>query len=199
MARNLLIVCCTFLILLFSGCSQMRVYMQVVDGNYDYSRGEYKDANFTYIQALDSLLYTERISYNLGNVYHSLGESEAAMEEWDIASMYGDDPQLSSRIAFNRGVLYYELGSYQQAYNEFRKVLTLDPDDIEAKANLEYCLRKLNLSKESQEAKQETEEDNDENQLSEDGKRILEYVRRSASSTLTPDYKVEETGPEKDW
>ena len=88
MARNLLIVCCTFLILLFSGCSQMRVYMQVVDGNYDYSRGEYKDANFTYIQALDSLLYTERISYNLGNVYHSLGESEAAMEEWDIASMY---------------------------------------------------------------------------------------------------------------
>jgi len=96
-------------------------------------------------------------------------------------------------------VLYYELGSYQQAYNEFRKVLTLDPDDIEAKANLEYCLRKLNLSKESQEAKQETEEDNDENQLSEDGKRILEYVRRSASSTLTPDYKVEETGPEKDW
>lgn len=199
MARNLLICCIAAFIMLVGGCTKAGVYLQIIDGNYEYSRGDYKEANFTYIQALKRSLHAARITYNLGNVYHSLGESEAALEEWDLASLEEEDPELRARIAFNRGVIHYELGNYQQAYSEFRRVLKLDPDDIEAKANLEYCLRKLNLSKETQETKQESEEDGNDRQLSEDGKRILEYVRRSATSTLPPDYRVEEPEQGKDW
>ncbi len=199
MARNLLICTIAALILLMGGCTKAGVYLQIIDGNYEYSRGDYKEANFTYIQALKKSLHTARITYNLGNVYHSLGESEAALEEWELASLEEEDPELRARIAFNRGVIYYELGMYQQAYSEFRRVLKLDPDDIEAKANLEYCLRKLNLSKETQETKQDSEEDRNDRQLSEDGKRILEYVRRSSTSILPPDYRVEDQEEGKDW
>jgi len=198
MARNLLIFPAIFLILFSGACSQAGTYMKVIDGNYEYSRGDYKESNFTYIQALQYNRYTDRIAYNLGNVYHSLGESEAALEEWDNASFGAEDPELLLRIAFNRGVLYYELGNYQEAYTEFRRVLTIEPDDIEAKANLEYCLGKLNLSEGSQETKNEDEEEGERN-LSEDGKRILEYVRRSGSSSLAPDYKIEEVEPDKNW
>jgi len=199
MVRNLLIFTAAVLIMLFSSCGQAQLYLQVLNGNYEYSRGDYKESNFTYIQALEHALYTERIAYNLGNIYHSLGETDAALEEWSRASTEQDDSILIARIAFNRGVLYYELGNYQEAYSEFRKVLSIDPDDVEAKANLEYCLRKLNLGQRPQEMKQESDEGGEEQQLSEDGKRILEYVRRSATTTLTPDYEVEEEEYTKNW
>lgn len=199
MVRNLLIFTGAILMFLFGSCGQTQLYLQVLNGNYEYSRGDYKESNFTYIRALEHSLYTERIAYNLGNIYHSLGETDAALEEWSMASTGQDDSILAARIAFNRGVLYYELGNYQEAYSEFRKVLSIDPDDVEAKANLEYCLRKLNLGQRPQEMKQESDAEGEEQQLSEDGKRILEYVRRSATTTLTPDYEVEEEEYTKNW
>ena len=201
MARNLLILLFSFTVLLLASCARTGEYLDVIEGNYTYSRGEYMDANFNYIQAGEYGSFRRRIAYNLGNVYHSLGESEAAIEEWGVAAREQEDPQLLYRIAFNRGVLSYELGEYQEAYSYFRQALRINPEDLEAKANLEFCLRKLNLRNEPDQevAPEEKTESPEERGLSEDGRRILEYMRRSTTTFLEPDYAVEEDRQIKDW
>lgn len=199
MARNILIPLLILPLVLLSSCSRIGDYFNVIEGNYAYSRGEYMDANFDYIQATNSSRYHHRIAYNLGNVYHSLGESEAATEEWNKAVGAEEDPRLLYRIAFNRGVLSYELGEYQQAYSYFRQALRIDQDDLEAKANLEFCLRKLNLRNEPGTDLEESSKKSPEQELSEDGKRILEYMRRSSTTSLKPEYQPEEDHEVKDW
>ena len=199
MARNVLIGGLALMLLSLSACSQVGDYIKVVEGNYAFSRGEYKEANFAYIQGVENSEYSDRLLYNLGNVYHSLGESQAALEEWQDSVAESRDSQLLFRIAFNRGVLHYEMGNYQSAYSDFRKALRLNPDDVEAKANLEFCLRKLNLSDEQQNSRQ-TQDSSQENQsVSEDGSRILEYVKRSSPTLLAPDYETESSPTGKDW
>lgn len=200
MARNLLILLTVSIVLVFSSCSQASLYIKVIEGNYSYSRGEYVDANFNYVQAAKWNEYVSRISYDLGNVYHSLGESEAALEEWERASQAEEDPELTYRIAFNKGVLSYEMGRYQEAYQQFRHALKINPDDIEAKANLEYCLRKLNSRRDTTAKSPDSEgSEGSEQQLSGEGRRILEYVRRNSASLLKPDSSLEEAEDVKDW
>lgn len=199
MARNLLIVGNILLLLLLSSCSAIESYVKVIEGNYAFSRGEYKESNFIYIQSLKSAQYTDRLLYNLGNVYHSLGESEAALEEWQSSVAASRDPELLFRIAFNRGVIQYERGNYQNAYNNFREALRLNPEDLETKANLEFCLRKLNLSEEEQNARASTETPQDSEEVSEDADRILEYVKRSSPTLLVPEHDTEQPPSGRDW
>jgi len=201
MARNVLkkIFGIGLLLLLLSGCSDLPVYLKVMEGNYDFARGEYMDANFSYLQAYEEIKYRPRISYNLGNVYHSLGETEAAEEQWDSAAEDGADADLQYRIAFNRGVLLYESGRYQEAFNEFRRALLLQPTDFEAKVNLEYSLRKLSSRRGETEGGTRSEKSAEEPEVSEEAKRILEYVRRNTKIFAPGDYSVEEDDDVKDW
>ncbi len=200
MARNILVAFTVLCVICLGSCTQVESYLKVMEGNYAFSRGEYKEANLVYIQGLDTTSeHPDRVLYNLGNVYHSLGESQAALEEWQNSVIESQDSELLFRIAFNRGVLHYEMGNYQNAYNEFRKALRLEPDDIEAKANLEYCLRKLNLTEGQQKNRKATDSQSEEKKVSEDGSRILEYVKRSSPTLLSPDYKPDPTKTGKDW
>ncbi len=199
MARKLLTALGIFTLLIFGSCSRTADYLKVLEGNYSYSRGEYMDANFEYIQTKRTGRFRGRVAYNLGNVYHSLGESQAALDEWGAAAETEGDPELLYRIAFNRGVLSYELGAYQQAYSYFRQALRIDPEDLEAKANLEFCLRKLNPRDDGEKATEETSDEEAGQKLSEDGKRILEYMRRSSTTLLKPDYNPDQDDSVKDW
>jgi len=199
MARNILVAGNILLLLMLSSCSPIQSYVKVIEGNYAFSRGEYKEANLVYVESLKAAQYSDRLLYNLGNVYHSLGESEAAVEEWQSSVEASRDPELLFRIAFNRGVIQYERGNYQNAYNHFREALRLNPEDLEAKANLEYCLRKLNLSEEEQNARVSTDTPQDSEDVSEDAGRILEYVKRSSPTLLNPEHDTEQSPAGRDW
>ncbi|HKK65951.1 MAG TPA: hypothetical protein VJ967_08860, partial [Clostridia bacterium] len=107
MARNILVAGNILLLLMLSSCSPIQSYVKVIEGNYAFSRGEYKEANLVYVESLKAAQYSDRLLYNLGNVYHSLGESEAAVEEWQSSVEASRDPELLFRIAFNRGVIQY--------------------------------------------------------------------------------------------
>ncbi|MFO7850303.1 MAG: tetratricopeptide repeat protein, partial [Spirochaetia bacterium] len=121
------------------------------------------------------------IYYNLGNVYHSLGEADAALNEWERAED-SDDEELMYKVAFNRGVVFYERGEYQNAYDSFRRALRFSPDDIEAKVNMEYTLRKQAMS--DSDEKTQTSDSGDKPKASSESMRILEYVKRSAPTSL---------------
>jgi Ca-activated chloride channel family protein len=196
MERYFLIALAAVTVLVSASCSRLPAYFNVLEGNYAFSRGEYKTANYQYILAEREGIRYDRIFYDIGNVYHALGEGRAALDMWEQARDRGDEVLLY-RIAFNRGVLFYEMGNYSEAYSMFRRALTFRPEDVEAKTNLEYCLRKMNIEEEQQPRRSSSGEK--QRRLSDDGKRILEYIERSAPTLVEPDRAAEETSGGRQW
>jgi tetratricopeptide (TPR) repeat protein len=192
--RRLFLIFCV----LFSGCSALERHYLVAKGNYDYSRGDYQQANIAYLRALENREYEELLAYNLGNTYSVLGEAEAALEEWEISKV-ASEREVTFRTHFNTGCLLYDLGRYSEAYSEFREALVLYPGSREAKINLEYALLKLQGADDAPAVSPAGEQDRDEAGRNEETNRILEYVRRKelelweSGSTNRPDE------PADDW
>lgn len=125
-----------------SACSKAKVYFQVASGNWAFDRGDYQEANIDYLDARLTGLYSGYTAYDLGNVYHALGEGEAAAAEWAKAER-SSDPALKEATLFNEGILAYELGHYRVAYEAFRRTLEIDSSDISAKINLELAYDRM--------------------------------------------------------
>lgn len=128
--------------MLTASCSAAQSYVAVVQGNYAYDRGSYQEATVDYLEAQKSGAHSAWVAYDLGNVYHALGEPDGASQEWAKAEKSGD-PRVVTATLFNEGILEYELGRYREAYDHFRKVLEMTPGDIDAKIDLELAFSKM--------------------------------------------------------
>lgn len=166
-------------LLLLSSCDKPGVRLAVLRGNYSYGRGEFQEASNLYLQALDDGFGEYRIRYNLGNVYYELGEEEAASSQWSSSLASVKDSDLLFRINFNRGVLFYEQADYQKAFQAFRQALRIDSSSLDAKINLEYVLNKLNRG----DREQSSGSGSGKSSGSGEAQRVLNYVRRSESSS----------------
>ncbi|MFP4491364.1 MAG: tetratricopeptide repeat protein [Spirochaetaceae bacterium] len=196
MARYILGIAGIISFLLFSSCSESKVYFKVLEGNYAFSRGDYMTSNLDYIQAGREGRFLPWIYYNLGNVYHSLGEADAALDEWKRAEE-SEDRELLFKIAFNRGVVFYERGEYENAFSSFRRALRFSPDDLETKVNMEYTLRKQAMA--DSDGTPQTSENGEKPEASSESMRILEYVERSAPTRLEPESSPLEEEEVRNW
>ena len=189
-----LILC---LILINSSCSNSRVYIDVMEGNYAFSRGEYQEANMAYLNVKEQELYSDYISYNLGNVYYALGEIDSAFEEWGSIDEKSKT-EITIRSFFNTGVLLFELSRYEEAYKIFRSILELDPYHINAKINLEYCIQKMNFTIENRSGIGKT--GLEELEKTDDVSRVLDFVRRRETNIWkAATQSSSDTGKLKDW
>ena len=187
-----LIRCLPFFAVLLAGCGMNNVYVDVIQGNYHYGRGHYQQAIVSYLRALETEKHTEWVEYNLGNAYHSLGETEAALAVWETAGLT-QAPALQFHIAYNKGCLYYELGKYREAYGEFRHALRLRPSAVDAKINLELSLRKMASGGDpASQTKIGSIGAGDESG------RILDYVRRKEGTKWTATGSIDDHNSE-DW
>jgi tetratricopeptide (TPR) repeat protein len=199
MAKKSLIPLSLFFLLLFlflsmAGCSRVDVHYAVLEGNYRYSRGEFQEAVWSYLRASESEIWEERIRYNLGNVYHRLGEDTGALQEWERAET-GAGQEIAFRVFFNRGVLYYEQGEFLKSYEAFRKALEIESASVDAKINLEHALRKVNRQR------QETQTESADGGGSPEGEpqRILEYIRRNESRSWSSSPRPDSDKEGKQW
>lgn len=120
--------------------------LRVAYGNYKYAQGQYGQATISYIRALKFARDRSVLYYNLGNVYHALGETISATNTLSRAVSEGDWDELESKANFNLGNIYYELGQYNRAAECYIASLVADPNDIDAKINLELSLKRMSGS-----------------------------------------------------
>ncbi len=173
-------------------CRELPQAAAVLAGNFANGHGQYQKAILRYLEAEDEMSAgLDIVYYNLGNVYYSLGEPEAALHIWALAEKATDDVDVLFRIAFNRGLVYFNWGRYEEASQSFKWALRYNPADIDSKINLEDALSHVRSEIPRPAEKREP------STLTVSDNLLLEYIKRKEADVWTS--PEAETSNVQDW
>jgi Ca-activated chloride channel family protein len=126
---------------------------------YDDPFEAYRDGAWQ--QALEGFLDLQverpddpRTSYDIGNVRYRIGDFAAADESFTAAAAAGDRT-LRAEALYNLGNSAYRQGRLEEAVELYRRALEVDPDDIDAKFNLEFVRQEIRRRQEQQQQQQQ--------------------------------------------
>ncbi|MDJ0782033.1 MAG: VWA domain-containing protein [Desulfosarcinaceae bacterium] len=109
-----------------------------------YATGDYATALKGFIDQQLRDPDNPEVLYNVGNAYYKTGDFAAAGQHYaDALDQLTDTAaaDLAARLHYNLGNAQYRGGQYAQAIASYERALALNPDDIQAKENLEYVKR----------------------------------------------------------
>ena len=138
-------------------------------GHEPYLAGDYAAALDAYQGAQGASPESGEPYYNAGNVLYRMEEYEDSLQSYD-ESLKHAERELRSSGFFNRGNASFQQQQYAQAVEAYQEVLRMDPDDRDAKHNLELALRQLppEEQEEEQDDQQEEEEQEQDEQQDEE-------------------------------
>ncbi len=140
-------------VLLLSGLSAADEFSSLVEhGNSAYREDDYKSALEYYHQAEVEKPETPELDFNIGTVLHKEGNYEEAVEKLQ-RSMVTDNVGYEAGALYNLGNTQFRMEDYQAAIDSYQRSLELNPDDVDAKYNLE--LTRIRLKEQMQQQKQE--------------------------------------------
>ena len=142
---------------------------KVLEGNRNYSEGDYDKALELYREALEENPDSPAIRFNLGDAHFKKEELEDAADSFSQA-LQSEDPEIKSRARYNLGNSLYRQGKLQESLSAYREALKLAPGDRDAKHNLEFVLKQLQQQQQQNqdqqdegEQEQEQEQDQEKN------------------------------------
>ena len=115
---------------------------QVAEGNRLYGEGRFEEAHQMYLEALRDDPESSLIRFNSGNALYQSQDFQRAMEAYQQAIESGD-PDLAGAAWYNLGNSLYRGQQLEPSLEAFKQVLRLDPDDADAKHNLERVLEQM--------------------------------------------------------
>ena len=107
-----------------------------------FDEGRFEDALREFTAAEHEAPGHPALEYNRGNALYRLGRYDGAREAYRRASEAAG-PSLKERDLYNMGNALAQLGDTKAAIGAYRKALVLEPQDEEARHNLEVLLRKI--------------------------------------------------------
>ena len=174
-------------------------YTSVSSGNRHYKKGEYDKSLDKYREAQISSPDDPVIRFNIGGALNKTGEIEASDAEFSKA-LNTKDKLLRSKAYYNLGNNAVSRQKLDEALDYYKKCLDLNPNDMDAKYNIEYITHQKNQPQNKQQDKdskkdkdnkdgkdkqkqQSPDKDKDKNQQGdkkdsmskEDAQRILQY------------------------
>jgi Ca-activated chloride channel family protein len=111
-------------------------------GNKLYHQGQYDEALSAYQKAQAEQPDLAELHYNIGNTLHRKEDYQGAAAE-TLPGLSRADPDLRARAYYNLGNSFYRQGQFVEAIAAYEEALKLNPDDQDAKHNLELAQRQL--------------------------------------------------------
>jgi tetratricopeptide (TPR) repeat protein len=132
---------------------------KISEGNKLYAAKEYDKALTKYNDAgIDSPTSPEMF-FNMGNVFFKQGKYKEAVDSYR-KSMEKGDSAIEAKAMYNIGNALFNQGELREALDHYKQALARDPDDQDAKYNVEYTERMIKemLSKAKDTMKKAAEE-----------------------------------------
>ena len=136
-------------------------------GHEPYLGGDYASALETYRDAQGRAPKSGEPHYNSANVLYRTGEYEEALQSYDEALRHAGG-ELRARGFFNRGNTAFRQEQYPEAVEAYEEVLRMNPDDEDAKHNLELALSRMPPQDQQEEQQDEQEEEEEDEQEEEE-------------------------------
>lgn len=111
-------------------------------GNERYAAGDYDVALEAYQSAVERRPKEAISHYNLGTALYQKKRYDEAANEFR-RSLDSKEPLLQAQGYYNLGNAQFQSGDLQGAIRSYKSALRLNPDDYDAKYNLELALEKL--------------------------------------------------------
>lgn len=104
--------------------------------NGRFAAGDYAGALAMYRDLQQALPNAPELSIDAGNALHMLGDFDRALPDYGKAIDVGD-PAMRAVAQYDRGNTLYRLQRLEDARDAYREALRMDPNDRDAKFNLE--------------------------------------------------------------
>jgi Ca-activated chloride channel homolog len=120
----------------------------IQEGLSQYQEGLFLEAEKSFSQASSIRPDDLRLNYNLGSSYYKQEKFQEALQDYTHAAMENSDPQLKKNSLYNSGNTLFKMGKLKEAEAAYKKVLILDPSDMDAKFNLEFVRKQIKRKEE---------------------------------------------------
>ncbi|MCP4112157.1 MAG: tetratricopeptide repeat protein [Desulfobacteraceae bacterium] len=134
----------------------------VQDGFDAYEKGEYEKALKLFIDAQLEDPDKPEILYNIGNAYYKTGDYDSAANSFKQA-LKSEDKRLRQKAYYNLGNSNFKKDDLENAIKNYEEAVKLDSNDENAKQNLEFAKKVMELKKQ-QEQQYQDNQDNQDNQ-----------------------------------
>ena len=139
-------------------------------GHEPYLEGDHASALEPYQDAQVRAPESGEPHYNSGNALYRTEEYEEALQSYDESLRHAKG-DLRSHGFFNRGNTAFQQEQYPEAVEAYKEVLRMNPEDEDAKHNLELALKQIPPDEQDeaeQQDEQQDEEEQDEEEQEED-------------------------------
>ena len=134
-------------------------------GNEAFAEQDYEGALTAYLQAQEDAPEVAEPHYNAANTHYRLEDYEQAQAKIEQA-LVGEERQenLDQNSYYNLGNVFFHGEQYETAIQAYKEALRLNPDDLQAKQNLELALRQLQQQEQQQDQENQDQQGQQEQQ-----------------------------------
>lgn len=141
-----------FFLIPFSSMAQSEEEL-IQQGNEAYLRKQFDSAIIYYKKA--AALNTEETAadYNLGNALYKSGNVNESLNVYERVLKLAKNKMEQSAVHYNKGVVYHNSNKMDECIAAYKNALRLNPDDADARINLQRALNKKKQQEENQKKK----------------------------------------------
>jgi len=180
-------------------------------GNRLYKEGQYEQAQTLYQQAAASNPSDAVARYNLGNALYRNNQFAEAEREFEAAVAAAPDKAFAQKAWYNKGLALSKQKKLEESIEAWKQALRLDPNDEDARANLQKALSELNRRQQNQQQQrqqpqqQQRQQQQRQQQNKLDRRKIEQYLESLRQKEQEVHRKIKENRtrsvnrPDKDW
>ena len=147
--------------LLATACAPSKAEKLNNEGNDDFAKQAFQDALVAYQTAQIEDPELAEPYYNAANALYRQGAYADALKQMEMALSYTDKEALAQAGYYNQGNSFYNQQDLQSAVDFYTQALLINPDDQDAKYNLELALQQLQQQQQNQEQQNEDQQQED--------------------------------------
>ena len=115
-----------------------------------YKKRVFDQASQKFLEASNGKPNDPKISYNLGNSRYREEKFEDALQNYSKSLSQKSHAALKQKSVYNMGNTLFRMKKFSESIDAYKKALTLDPNDMDAKFNLEFAREQIKKQKEQQ-------------------------------------------------
>jgi Ca-activated chloride channel family protein len=156
-------VCFCLLAAFPAGSDAASLYEKMEKGNDLFEREMYDESLNTFVDAQIEFPEDSKLKYNIASAHYKMKNYEEAVKGYLDVAATAQDASLEEKSLYNIGNAMYRQGKLEEAVEYYKKSLELDPEDMDAKKNLEFVReeikRRINEAKKTEQEQQNQQQE----------------------------------------